>query len=418
MTHRMLRGAAASLLALAVPTLLAACGAPGAGGATAARVLAPTRVVAFSSGATGATALALPLTAPRARDRVDLRLAPSGYGMLRVTDGRGRTLLTLEHAGAVAVLEYGRRHLPVVVVQGDAYECGSGGCAYTAYTYDAARRAFVAVAGALPAAGPTFAWSPRRRAFVPLASPNPTMFGFAQVDARGLILAWRLYDALGHMAVQRYALAATSAAVPGTWRAVGAVRYVPDTDVPPDAIGALGAPAVAEDFLTAACLGLPRQAASLAVPTPSPAGGLYERARRALGPCAVPAFMPLGPAGWRSHAPHAIDLAIYAQTGPAGRLRAWRVRLGLDVRAGRLLVSAVSARALPVRYADPAQALARAAAAPALRRYLATHRDVVVDAIYASGPSTWTLALSSASGASLWRLDAHDGALTAAGTGA
>lgn len=409
MTARRRRGAACLVLSF-VP-VLTACGGPpvAAPRMAAARPLAVRRLVALP-------------TTPAPTQRLTLRLAPAGptvrlavttdaqgtASLRAVVASSGRTVWRANHVAAFGVLEFGPAHAPVVITQSDGYGCGSGGCAYTGYTWVAGAGAghMQAVAGGVGVLGPAYRFDRTTHRFAPEPDGTPPFFGFGRLDRRGLILASRLYDPLQHVQLQAYAYTPGPGPA-GTWLAAGAASYAPDQAVPANFVQGAPQGAVPQAYLTAVCLGLPRQAASLAA-AGTDAATLYAGTRKALVPCDVPAFAAVRAAPGRLAA-GSVAYDLYALTGAPARLRVETVVVGLTGRVGRVGVAWVRARPVAVAYATLSQVLARAARAPVVRAFLRAHPRAMLVAPYPTGPFAWRFGLDGRGASRAFRLDARTG---------
>jgi len=86
-----------------------------------------------------------PLVSRTSMDTVRVSFSSTMVGTLSVTSAGGTVLWQVAHTGWAAVAEFGSRHLPVILTGSDQSFCGTGGCIYTAYTYNPARQQFVPV---------------------------------------------------------------------------------------------------------------------------------------------------------------------------------------------------------------------------------------------------------------------------------
>ena len=156
-------------------------------------------------------------------DLLTVRVDARGHGSL-IVQGSGGLHWVLPHVAAVSVLEFGARHLPVLVVQGGSSYCGSGGCTYGTYTWDAGLSQFVAV----PPPGETaYRYNAARHRVQMVSVPAPDgLFGFVAVSHRGILLTVRLYDLWQHVETLTYAYAENNGPT-GEWREVGSPQYQP-----------------------------------------------------------------------------------------------------------------------------------------------------------------------------------------------
>ena len=216
--------------------LLAGCGgSPKAApkGPTLPAVLAPApaaptvlKPVASETtlGQTGVTSLKASLTGG-APDTIQVQPLPGFDGQVTVSEG-SRTIFQSLHTSGVSVLEFGRRHLPVLLLQDSVSYCGSGGCATSAYTWSRTRHRMLAV----PVPGiPAYRYDARRRQFVVTSLPVPGgLFGYVVPGGPGIIVHARTYDAWQHAIAQGYGYA-PGLSPAGGWVAVGKPVYGPTT---------------------------------------------------------------------------------------------------------------------------------------------------------------------------------------------
>ncbi len=175
-----------------------------------------------SLGRQGGASLQAPLTGT-GQDTITLQLTPDGDGQVNITQGAA-TIFQKQHVSGASVLAFGRRHLPVLLLQDSFNLCGSGGCQTSAYTWSPSRQAMLPV----PAPGiPAYRWSPGRRQFLLSSAPLiGGLFGFVTPGRDGIVLQARTYDVWQHSLAQSYAYAPGLSAT-GGWVAVGAPRYTP-----------------------------------------------------------------------------------------------------------------------------------------------------------------------------------------------
>lgn len=159
--------------------------------ASQTRIIKPTAVVSVMP-AKSETVRA-DLTGTAAPDRLTVtRNSPGASGTLRVSTVSGSTLWTQSQVGGVLIWQFGRRHLPVVLVKGSNYDCGSGGCRYQAYSWDKQSDDFVQVLGPTITA---YRYLPKTRQFEETQVPFVGgLFGFVQVHGSDLQLISRTYD--------------------------------------------------------------------------------------------------------------------------------------------------------------------------------------------------------------------------------
>ena len=366
---------AACALFLAAPPVTAAATAQGA--------LRPVRVTPIQEprGASpGQLGLTAALTGPGSRDTVTVRVDGSGDGTLVVSAGE-RSLLTVPHVGGVGLLWFAG-HNPVLVTASDQSGCGSGGCDYVGYTWVQAAQRMEAVGGAVGLTAPRYALRGGR--FVPVGPPATTFWGFVSLNARGLALGERTYDAMQHFALQQYVYVPAPAGA-GRWQAAGAPTYQPDRPLPESYPGAGTALGVATQFLIAVCMGLPVEAASAAA-TPAAGRSLYASARRALGPCGYPAVQVVK-ATAAGTAAVGLELTVWSQ-GVGASLYAYRVGLRLQAH-GRHAVSALLGHgAIALRYRTPPAVLAAAARSAKVRALFARHPGLSLEEPYPAGPES------------------------------
>ncbi len=193
-------------------------------------VLHPTSFMNITQGTTATTQK---FTAPlqnSGNDTLSLTTNPAvGTGSLTVTNPSGQTILTLPHVGGLGILQFGSTHPPVVITQSTGNLCGSGGCAYTAYTWSLHRHRFVTIPGPTTT---NFQYLSKKNQFAEVAStPLPGFFGFLSANANGINLDERLYDLWQHEEVLPY-LYATNGSPGGQWVSGGAPEYTPKGPLP------------------------------------------------------------------------------------------------------------------------------------------------------------------------------------------
>jgi hypothetical protein len=248
----------------AVAMLLTGCGAATgmSAKATAPVVEPPTlrtlRVVEWHTAAPpgfgGQASLTVNLTGA-GLDKVAVTVNQTGVGQVTVT-GPGLGQWTAPHVGAVTALDFGPAHLPVLLLQGDVFDCGSGGCAYWAYTWDAHRRRLVPV---LPPTTEAYRFDPTAGTFHPVNVAGSDLFGYVRPSHRGIWLTVRLYDVWQHVESLPFAYA-PAGSPGGVWVADGAPRYAPEG---PEPLSGDSPEVVAEALIEARALGLGRQAEPL-----------------------------------------------------------------------------------------------------------------------------------------------------------
>jgi hypothetical protein len=130
-------------------------------------------------------------------------------GVLTVTSGSHTTLLSLSHIGWAGVAEYGKAHGPVILTGADQSLCGTGGCAYTAYTYTNAAKALVPVPFA-PWKHLAYRFNPKQHNWTATPSNGVTsssILGYAALTPLGLSISFRTYGPLNGNAEQRFVYA-------------------------------------------------------------------------------------------------------------------------------------------------------------------------------------------------------------------
>jgi hypothetical protein len=175
-------------------------------------------------GQTRVTSLKASLTGGRP-DTIRVQSLPGFDGQVTVTEGT-RIIFQSLHTAGVSVLEFGRRHLPVLLLQDSVSYCGSGGCATSAYTWSRTRHRMLPV----PVPGtPAYRYDARRRQFVVTSLPLPGgLFGYVVPGGPGIIVHARTYDLWQHGITQGYGYA-PGLSPTGGWVAVGKPVYGPST---------------------------------------------------------------------------------------------------------------------------------------------------------------------------------------------
>ena len=254
--------------------LLAACGGPAktSGPKVAPAVLAKApaapalvRPVATSTTLRGQETVAT-LTASltgQGQDTITVRQSSDGDGQVTISDASGATIFHQDHVSGASVVTFGRRHLPVLLLQESFNLCGSGGCTSEAYTWSRSAKTMRAVA---PPTEPAYRYSPSRRQFLQTSVPAlGGLFGFVVPGSQGIVVQGRTYDPWQHVVSQDYAYA-PGLSPTGGWVAVGTPAYAPSGRVQvsfPDPGQALLA------LLSARSLGFSRQVHQLLTPQAS-----------------------------------------------------------------------------------------------------------------------------------------------------
>ncbi len=157
------------------------------------------------------------------RDTITIRVLPGFDGQVTVTSGR-TVIFQQQHVSGASVIDFGRRHLPLLLLQGSLMLCGSGGCTNTAYTWSATRHRMLPV----PAPGiAAYQYAPKRRQFLATTVPETGgLFGYVVPGRLGIVLHGRTYDVWQHGLAVSYAYAPGLSGT-GGWVAVGRTSYGP-----------------------------------------------------------------------------------------------------------------------------------------------------------------------------------------------
>lgn len=386
--------------------VLAGCGqaTPQPHGAGRSRTLTPTAVVNPPDTVPGGSPVTVEgdLTGS-GKDILTISAPASGDGTLTLKDASGNVLWRLPHVAWAGVLFFGKAHNPVIVVRSSPAYCGSGGCNYIGYTFRKGH--FVAIPGAPSQTGPTYSYVPSKGTFErEVPTPTTAFFGFASLSRpHALVLSNRLYDALQHYSVQAYAIR-ESGSGNLSWVASGSMSFGPDVAVP----GSYTSLATAENFLDAAAMRLPVQAASFA------AGSANLHSLTAIVDKAFPEPTDL-----------AFDTTPFNQTsvsvgGPAKlivatssitSLAAFRVSVQLIDTGGTWQVSGVSLTPLPLEIRTVGEVFKVLARNASVTSFLRSHPRAAVMVVPES-PTSWLVALD-ATGPSpqLYALNAESGRL-------
>ncbi len=164
-------------------------------------------------------------------DYLTLTMSPSGHSQLVVATASGRTLWSKSSVQSVAILKFGRPHLPVILLQGGLNFCGSGGCQYQGYTWNPSQHRFIPVGNPT---SPAFRYDPKTKTFRAVEVSLPTvdgLFGFVSVQNRQLYLLERTYDLWQHIILQPLHYASTGTPA-GRWVTAGPVQYQPGGSEP------------------------------------------------------------------------------------------------------------------------------------------------------------------------------------------
>ncbi len=353
----------APFLVLLPALLLAACGLQGspvsrhAGlppilGTAPSPVLLRPVATATTLGLPGGGTLRAALTG-QAADTVTVGLMPDGDGQVTIASG-GRVLLRRGHVGAASILSFGRRHLPVLLLQ-DAFDlCGSGGCQTSAYTWSRVRRAFLPVP---PPSVPVYLYRPDRRQFLQTLAPMPGgLFGFVAPGPVGVVLEARTYDVWQHTLAQSYSYAPGLSAT-GGWVAAGEARYAPSGREPGVAFSDPGQALLA--LLTARSLGFRAQVAQVsASPKDLPAilGNLRQTGTWQASLFAVLPAPEVQVTGTTAIATDRI--AGLVGQGPRAKLEAYEVTAVLEKIGAAYLVQAAHLAPLAVKVRSASEVLA------------------------------------------------------------
>lgn len=342
----------------------------------------------------------LPLTGPGARDSVHLTRVRGGQ-RLALEAPSGTVLLSLPAITALAVVEFGAEHPPVLVVKAAADRCGNGGCTLTSYTYDATKGRLVVVPAA-PAtgvgSGPAYRYVAVHHAFKAQTSPAPQgLFGFARLLPDGHIRLFdQTYDVADHVAIQDWQYVAAPAG-PGRWTAAGPPTFVPSGPLTGEfGRGGLLGPGtaaprewLAELFLDAIVLHLPKQAATFA----RSLGVVHRVSARVLTLLASDVVPGVGRATWRGGTG---TFDVYEMIGPASlssRLLDFQAEVTLLRQDGRWRwVKSLSLRPVRERYATVRQVLALVARDRAAQAVL-TRYPRLTAVVGTSGPGLWRVTL-------------------------
>lgn len=157
-------------------------------------------------------------------DTLTGRSTASGTGTLAVTNDAGQPLWTLAHVGGVFVLDFGRRHRPVVLVQGDVFDCGSGGFQYRGYTWNPSTEKFVTGADPETLA---YRFIPGTRQFRLSVVASGGLFGLVEIRYGRLVLVSRTYDHWQHAIITPLRYETCGAGDAGGFTTIGPAHYTP-----------------------------------------------------------------------------------------------------------------------------------------------------------------------------------------------
>jgi hypothetical protein len=351
----------------AVALLLTGCGAAGSASKATAPVVEPAtlgrlRVIQWQAAAPpgfgGQARLTVNLTGA-GLDSVAVNVNQAGVGQLTVA-GPGVGHWTVPHVGAVTALDFGAAHLPVLLLQGDVFDCGSGGCTYWAYTWSPRRRRLVPV---LPPATEAYRYELPTGTFRPVEVAGSDLFGYVRPSHRGIWLTVRLYDVWQHVESLPFAYAPTGGPG-GVWLADGAPRYAPQGPEPL----AVNSPALAaEALIEARALGLGRQAEPLvrreSWTTVSEALAPLQAWGASMSEVGVPTVEAAGPSTW------VVEWVVSGTT--ATTFAADRLTIRVGRRGDGYEVTGAVLRPLVLRVTSPLAALFRLRATARGRAWLA-----------------------------------------------
>jgi hypothetical protein len=344
-----------------------------AGPTTPPHILKPIGWLATPVSATHAV-LRTPLTG-HGSDTVDLTVSALGHGTVTVYGPRRTILLEVPHGGGVIVLDYGRQHLPVLVVAASPDYCGTGGCLYTGYTWVARSHRFEPIPSALVGA---YRYSARTRQFRPtmVGVEGAGLFGFGQPGHLGLVLMDRLYDAWQHVMVQRIAYAAAPPPT-GEWRPVGPITYAP-TGPMPTVARSLGTPALAyAAFVDVRCLDLVGQGRELLAPGAMTA---WTRLRPLARLGMTWSLVAANPTVVRHGRTFVVSDTVVGTAGEGARetLHAYRVTVEIAARHPSYVVIGAHLAPLPLKVASLKAVLQVIRLNPVLRHMLVAKKAPIV----------------------------------------
>ncbi len=216
--------------------------------------LTPIGVVTLMPGAARPTISATAnLTGTETGDHVTVATTADGSGTLTVTNRVGTPIFTNNKVSAAYVWKFGPRHLPVLLLQSSQFYCGTGGCQYQAYTWNATSHRFVQVK---PPTTTAYLFDAGTHQFTTVQVPVVQgLFGFIQVRGNHLVMVNRLYDAWQHAAVAQLAYIAAGSQA-GTIQATGRTSYEPTRAISIPAETPLG---ILQAFFESRSLNLPLQ---------------------------------------------------------------------------------------------------------------------------------------------------------------
>lgn len=343
-------------------------------------------------------------------DTVTVTVNRQGQGQLVVTGPDRTTLWRLPHVQWAGVLEF-PRHAPVLLTQAVTGYCGTGGCPYTAYTWDP----HTGQLGPIPFEvwnTPSYYYDPATRTWavhpdLALAGgPSAASFlGWCSLTSVGLSTDTRTYDADNGRVGQAYRYAAVSGSATGEWISVGPPQFSPTTPYPGYAEVASPGAALAL-YLTAATDNLPAMAAPLAAP--SVVVAKLWAAARPLTTLGVSGDVNPTPLVDPGHAQGLGETVSGVQgSGPDTRLVTYVADAQVTTAGGVARLISLSVKRLPMKIATIAAVLADLAAHPGVVGWFATHPDARVSIVPAG--LAWDLTYSNGATGSV---NAVNGVLT------
>lgn len=366
----------------------------------AARDLQPTTVEKYPSAADSGTnyTMKAPLVPGTGMDTISVAFSQKGFvATMTVTSSQGKTLWTLPHAARISVEEFGPRHSPVVLVGSDQTFCGSGGCLFTSYTYDAAARKFVVVP-LDPWNNLNYLWNATRHNWYaqPAASTPRGSLGGASLTMSGLSTGSRLYNSTFGYMTQNWVYA-TNGTSSGEWLASGPTNFGKDQLSPMAPYPASSLNLLASEYFGLLMEDHPKSAAKFVAPSAN-AQHLFEQNQFVTG---WGLSGQVGTSSTPAQNTTAISVPLWTMvgTGPNQKLVRYRATATGMAKAGGWFITRTATTRTALKVDTVHAVLALLAKNPAAQTWLKTHpTSHLTISLDANGHgNTWQASFSTAS---------------------
>lgn len=333
-----------------------------------------TSVISPKTGS-GHEVFSAPLVPGTGADTITVTVTRQGHGQLTVTSASGHTLWTLSHVQWAGTLEF-RQHPPVLMTQAEENFCGTGGCAFTAYTYDPQTKHLAPVPFS-PWNAPIYRYNAATRSWTLHMNSNhltkaaASFLGWGKLTASGFASDTRTYNALNGHVFLTYQYAAVAGSATGEWIPVGSERFSPTAPYPGYTTHISNTSALAM-YLTAAIEDAPTLAAQL-VSSPTVADRLWQTVTplKTLGIAGQVNPTPLPDAG----RPNDIGEVVYGTlgSGPATHLEGFVADAAFTAVDGSARLSRLSLSPIALKVTTVPQVLERLQMDPAVATWFKAH---------------------------------------------